>query len=271
MWLNKPLKKWLACRMLNNIAWTYSHPILSCGVIVGCDEKQEWILPWWWKHYSAHNSFPVLFVDFGLSSDAAQWCEQRGKVVSLPSDFPSMKHKSALEPIIVKRWEAAYGNGFWKGRPSWFKKPFALLQTPYEKSLWLDIDCEVKRDIGSLFDGTTDELSLAPEPEYAQQHMRAFSIRETEEKIYNSGVIFYLHGNQLILDWAREVLIRGNEFWSDQHLLSRLIFERQKKIHELSPADNWHMALGKNEQARIVHWLGDPGKEYICLNLHGFL
>jgi hypothetical protein len=257
--------------MQNNIDWFHPTSILPCGIIVGCDERQEWILPWWWNHYSVHNTLPVLFVDFGLSSEAAQWCEQKGKVVSLPFDFLSIKTRDKIEKSTIDRWEAAYGNGFWRARTSWFKKPFALLQTHFEKTLWLDIDCEVRDDLSHLFYETDDEIALAPEPEYAQQHMQAFSIREKEEKIYNSGVVLYRHGSPLVLNWAKESLLRSDSFWSDQHLLSRMILEKQKKIHELSQLYNWHMALGKNEHARIVHWLGDPGKEYICLNLHGFL
>lgn len=257
--------------MLNNIAWRHQAPVLlPQGVIVGCDEQQEWILPWWWNHYSTHNHSPVLFVDFGLSTEAAQWCEQRGKVISLPPDLPLITPREEIGKSTIERWEAAYGNGFWKARPSWFKKPFALLQTPFEKTLWLDLDCEVRADISSLFSPTIEEISLAPEPEYVQEHMQAFSIRQKEEKIYNSGVLLYRHDSPTILEWAQACISRADDFWSDQHLLSRLIFEKQKKIIELSQLYNWHMAFGPNEQAHIVHWLGDVGKEYICLSLHGF-
>jgi hypothetical protein len=51
-------------------------------------------------------------------------------------------------------------------------------------------------------------------------------------------------------------------------LLSRLVFENKEPIEPLSSLYNWHMALGNNQEAEIIHWLGDPGKEYICLSLH---
>jgi hypothetical protein len=257
--------------MLNNIAWVHNTPLLPSGIIIGCDEKQEWILPWWWKNYSTHNTLPVLFVDFGLSNEAMEWCEQRGKLVSLPSQIPSIKTKNQIENSTIEQWESAYGNGFWKGRSSWFKKPFALLHTPFERTLWLDVDCEVKANLQPLFSEKVKQISLAPEPEYAQAHMQAFSIKATEETIYNSGVILFPHGTTVILDWAQACIERSDAFWSDQHLLSRLLHEKQIQVDELSQLYNWHMALGKNEQAQIIHWLGDPGKEYICLNLHGFL
>jgi len=42
-----------------------------------CDKGQQWLLPWWWEQYSAHNSYPVVFVDFGLSEKGIA-CAKRG-------------------------------------------------------------------------------------------------------------------------------------------------------------------------------------------------
>jgi hypothetical protein len=54
------------------------------GIIVGCDANQEWLLPWWWDHYCKHNSYPVAFVDFGMSEAALAWCQEKGQCISLP-------------------------------------------------------------------------------------------------------------------------------------------------------------------------------------------
>ncbi|MBS0604700.1 MAG: hypothetical protein JSS60_06660 [Verrucomicrobia bacterium] len=257
--------------MQNKIAWLHSSPQLPEGIIVGCDEKQEWMLPWWWSHYSVHNTLPVVFVDFGLSTEACHWCEQRGKVLSLSGPLPDLKTREELQREIVAKWEAAYGDGFWKGRKSWFKKPHALLQTPFEKTLWLDIDCEVKADLAPLFSTHSTQIGLVPEPEFAHLFLKKFSLIEQGEICYNSGVVFYRHGSEAILRWAEESLHRADDFWSDQHLLSRQIFEKQTPVSHLSELYNWRMACGKNEDASIVHWVGDMGKEYILLNLHGFI
>ena len=40
---------------------------------------------------------------------------------------------------------------------------------------------------------------------------------------------------------------------------------------ELPSLYNWHMALGRNPLAQIIHWLGESGKEYIRFNLHGLI
>lgn len=251
--------------MLSDPKWRLTSSLKPQGIIVGSDEKQEWILPWWWKHYIAFNTLPVCFVDFGLSEAARKWCEERGTVVSLCQHTSFLNPKEKLEPTLIAQWESAYGEGFWRNRSSWFKKPFALLQTPFETTLWLDNDCEVRADLTPLLQETFLEIGLVPEPSYAQEQMLASSLRLFEEAIYNSGVILYRHGSELIVEWARASLLRADQFWSDQHLLSRLLYEKQIHPTELSPLYNWHMHLGIEIQAKIIHWLGDVGKEQICL------
>ena len=44
---------------------------MSIGVVVGCDRAQRWLFPWWWKHYSVYNSYPVKFVDLDALEGAS--------------------------------------------------------------------------------------------------------------------------------------------------------------------------------------------------------
>lgn len=235
------------------------------GILVAADEHQEWMLPWWWKHYSAFNHLPVLFIDFGMSEEALAWCRSKGAVHSLSS--PHIKSKEEISPDTVLQWQSAYGTGFWRARPSWFKKPLALIQTPFETTLWLDLDCEVKADLTPLFATLRADVALVPEPGYAHTHMRAHSICHKEETVYNSGVVLYRKASPLIASWANAVENFSEFHWSDQHLLSRLIFEQNASIDVLPRLYNWHMGLGENGDAHIVHWLGDAGKERIFMNL----
>ena len=55
----------------------------SSGILVATDKQIEWMLPWWWHHYSKHNRYPVVFVDLGMTETAKAWCRQRGKLISL--------------------------------------------------------------------------------------------------------------------------------------------------------------------------------------------
>ncbi|MES2122244.1 MAG: hypothetical protein V4492_05650 [Chlamydiota bacterium] len=239
----------------------------SRGVLVATDANQEWMLPWWWKHYSSHNGLPVLFVDLGMSEEAKQWCKSKGAVCSLPDTPSRVKSKEEMPPTIVQQWESAYGKSFWKSRPSWFKKPLALQQTLFDTTLWLDLDCEVRSDLTPLFSTLTTEIALLPEPHYAHAHMRAFAICQDEETIYNSGVILYRRGSPLIAAWAEACTLDSASHWSDQHLLSRMLHEQKISVDILSPLYNWHRGVGDNLDAHIVHWLGDAGKEYILMNM----
>lgn len=233
------------------------------GIIVGADRKIEWLLDFWWSHYIKHNSLPVTFVDFGMSAKAKQWCTERGTLIPLPS-LASIASKSKIDPMTAKQWEKVYGKEVWKKRQSWFKKPFALLQTPYKRTLWLDLDCEVLGPLDRMFDFCTPNVvALARETEAAHSHEREQEQLLKDEVLYNSGVIVYQKNAPLIQCWAQAVKALNGEFWGDQQLLSRLIFLKKFKIKELGPEYNWRMSQGVNFHALIVHWVSAWGKAYI--------
>ena len=124
---------------------------MNQGVIVGCDLHQQWLLPWWWKHYSAHNSYPVAFIDFGMSKEALDWCKQRGTCLALPSLSHSLSLKNDVPSSLQASWEERYGKGFWIRREAWFKKPFSLLLCPFSTGLWIDIDCRIDGSLEGIF------------------------------------------------------------------------------------------------------------------------
>jgi len=45
------------------------------GVVVAANGTQEWLLKWWWDHYSKNSDFPVTFFDLGKSKSARNFCE----------------------------------------------------------------------------------------------------------------------------------------------------------------------------------------------------
>jgi len=187
---------------------------LRKGILVGCDASQTWLFPWWWKNYSAHNNHPVFFVDFEQIS------------LSVPK-------------VENKEWEAIYGPDLHDARKSWFKKPAALLLSPFEKTIWIDLDCEILAPIDPLFD-----------------YNLAFA-RDCNGG-YNSGVIVYTKNSPLIQNWALTAQHSSHLYMGDQNMLPE-----DPAIEELPPEYNWRMSQGLNPSARIIHWVGSWGKTFI--------
>jgi len=242
---------------MNYTQWRKKNSKNLKGVLVGCDQGQEWLLSWWWNRYRVKNNYPVAFVDFGMSEAAKKWCKERGELISLkiPSRFPLSKQK--VDRVSARSWENRYGESVWQARTSWFKKPFALLQTPFEKTVWMDLDCEVLDSIAGLF--RTNGVALSRETEASQKNEKLLD----GEVLYNSGVIAYKRGAALIQLWAEEALKSNHHFCGDQELLSRLIFKNKLTISEIPERYNWRMSQGFNLHAVIVHWAGLWGKNYI--------
>jgi hypothetical protein len=227
------------------------------------DERIEWLLPWWWSTYQKKNRRPVAFVDIGLSDQGKQFCEQRGVTLSLelPEGLDAVSPHSA-------DWKRAFGPSVLEDRKRWNKMPFAFLATPFEKTLWLDLDCEVLQPLDELF-ALDDDIYLAVETDDAVCRERTLKIVCEDETVFNTGVVLYRHGIAVIERWARLMAERGTEFFTEQHALSRLIYTDHVPVSRLPDAFHWRMCQGINEQAAIVHWNGPMGKE--CIRRYGGL
>ena len=229
---------------------------MTDGVIVGCDRNQEWLLPWWWSHYSKHSFLPVAFVDFGMSSKAKEWCYTRGTLIPLhpPKDFIVKKEK--IKPHLVEDWEKSYQQGIWLSREGWLKKPLAMLKTPFDRTLWLDLDCEIAGSITPLFQKIHSHsgIAMAKEP-----------CEEGQEPSYNSGVVVFSNKSPLISKWAEVCIEENHHFLTDQNVINFLIQEGEIEIAEIPAIYNWRVSFGVNVEAVIIHWIGEWGKEIINL------
>ncbi|NGX45338.1 MAG: hypothetical protein K940chlam2_00487 [Chlamydiae bacterium] len=228
---------------------------MNRGVIVASDERSEWLLPWWWARYSARNTLPVCLIDLGLSHFGRTFCKERGTLLALDGAV-SCAAKDQISKEQAAHWEAIYGKELWEMRSAWFKKPHALCQTPFKKTLWLDLDCEVLLPLEPLFENhQNDSFVIASETESA--------FLAEGEPLYNSGVILYERTDPILEAWRAASLLKSGEAWGDQQLLSRIISEEQFPITLLDERYNWRMARGLNIHAAIIHWVGSWGKEYI--------
>ncbi len=226
------------------------------GIIVGADMTQEWLLPWWWKNYQRFNTHPVAFFDLGMSSEMKDWCKERGLYIQLPVADIFVTPKEEIGPSQINEWEEGFGKNFWPSRNAWFKKPLACLQSPYERSIWIDLDCEIRGPIGSLF-GFSDHPSGFAMAREAQEI-------DPKAPLYNSGIIVFKRGISIFEKWAEDALERNHLFAGDQNALSFRIFEEKLTIGEIPLIYNWSRCNPDNQDAVILHWHGVHGKSVIA-------
>lgn len=219
------------------------------GILIGADQTQEWLLPWWWGHYRKSNAYPVAFIDFGLSFEKKAWCRQKGTLIPLRvCDFATEKEQMA--PKVVKQLEAEFGPSFWDCRNTWFKKPLACLTTPFQRTLWIDLDCEVRGSLKPLFPYADSGPAMAKEQSDAP----------LPYQVYNSGVIAFRKNEPLIKQWAEACRHRNDVFRGDQEVFSWMVANKKIAITELPPHYNWSRCQPDNEEAVIQHWHGVYGK-----------
>ncbi len=228
------------------IRWT-RNPNEERGVICGCDQQQEWLLPWWWERYSFYNSYPVLFCDFGMSKQAKLWCQKHGDVVAVGFDESFIKSRQEVSSELENAWDKWNFN--WASRSAWFKKPFAFLESPYKTSIWLDLDCEVLCYLGNLFEYCSINMPLA-----MRQEDEVIEGAFPCSTIYNGGVIVFQHGIDILLEQARWTLSSNQDFSADDVILSFLIEKTKTPIFSLPKEWNWDALYGINFFANIFHW-----------------
>jgi hypothetical protein len=237
---------------------------MTKGVLVATDQKEEWLLPWWWEAYSRFNAFPVTFVDWGMSEKAKEWCRARGTLISARVDSTFFSEASP-SPRIQNAIEVFRAFFLSDVRPYWFSKPVVMKDSTYETTLWLDLDCEVLAPLDALFEYASSPagVGIARDTEVSEARNIEIGILNEGETLYNSGVVVFRKDSPLIAEWAEVCLRDHHDFFGDQSVLSYLIRDRKYEIVELPDVYNWHMSRGFHFSAQIVHWVGTWGKTFI--------
>lgn len=222
------------------------------GIVVGCDKTLEWILPWWWKHYRTHNNYPVAFADFGMSKKAVSWCQKHGRLLTITA--PAFEER--LSPKKQADWEKRFGSRVLKYRTQWFKKPLAVLASPFSCGIWLDLDCQVKGSLEPLF----HTLLLGAEIALVADHNQAINTLLPGEVNYNSGVIVFRKSAPILFKWASSIEKYRHHLVGDQDVLSRIIYLTKSAVVELPDLYNWNVFKGENREAIIYHFCNEAGK-----------
>lgn len=208
------------------------------GALIVCDESHEWLLPWWFENFRIHNSLPVCVIDIGLSSRARRNCRTDSDVDLITvSDLPSFDK-------------------------AWYLKPFAMRLSPFPRTLYIDMDCEVRCSVTPLFQTPRDYLLIAKD-KYLMFEVRALF---EPDCYFNSGVIGYSNSRAItsLLDaWCDLIIQQHKRFRGDQEILNLLLYTQLNTVVELPGKYNRLRLDGDCEDTAIMHWTGPKGKEEI--------
>ncbi|WP_316355694.1 hypothetical protein [Candidatus Neptunichlamydia sp. REUL1] len=224
---------------------------MDSGVLTGCDERQEYLLKWWWTNYSKHNTYPVTFCDFGMSPSAQNWCKSKGTLISQHS----IPMSNLSEGIESAPWRDTLFPLLWSNRDVWFRKAFVQQKSPYTNSIWIDLDCEVKKDVGSLFEmiqiGDGFAISHTSEEETAPLHERKLLKEGT--KGVQTGVFAYTNTSPIIPAWTKWCQDLYQIDFAEETCLSHLLHEKPYDIIYFSRNYNWTTPEIPNPHALILH------------------
>jgi hypothetical protein len=227
------------------------------GVIVGTDSHLEWLLPWWWQRYEACNTLPVVFADFGMTDKAKKWCEEHGEVLEIT--------ESCSLVTLMKEWGDSYGVSYDTARKAWFKKALACLRSPFDETVWIDLDCEILSSIDPIFSYLEEKDLAIARTELSIPEGFAPKVKGLEDPlIFNGGVIVFRKESELIKKWVQTTLKDFHLYWGDDYILSIIVHLNEDKVELLPTIYNWRLMDGIPLYAKIVHWSGEWGKEFIA-------
>jgi hypothetical protein len=221
--------------------------ISNRGIIVGCDAKLEFLLPYFYLNFRLNSDLPIVFFDFGMTFFGRKFCEARGEVVSI-EDSLSNCHEDEFMNLI---------------RHSWFKKPLAFQRSPFELTLWLDIDCKILKPLDELFDQLQEDQHLAA---YEESYL------DESHNVLNSGVVVYKKGSPFLDKWINLCKQKNELFFGDQDALTLSLKETPELVKKLDQKFNniyYSVGYNRNIESVIIHHVGAfkcfMQKEYLIL------
>lgn len=237
--------------------WKIFENLQPEGIITGCSYNMQTMIPWWWKNYRQFNARPVTFVDFGMDNRMRRYCASKGNVISLFLPKYLLKHRFTHPKTLIKKLNQKHFLRLKLERMYYFHKLFALLSTPYQYSAWIDIDCQIKSNINTLFDYAKKGVSLTPMSPFKHQHSTQGEVLPSNKILFNSGVICYVRGSRLFIDCAKAAVVRKKWYFGDQDILNEIIYESNTPINRLPNTYNWIVKeWGNNPHAKILHFAG---------------
>lgn len=248
------------------------------GFLIFSDSKSEWLIPWFMAHFRKHHpSDKICFVNTGVSFEFL--------------DKHIMKQNTYGFNDIIHH-DASYDG--------WFNKPSVCLQTPYDFTIYIDLDCEIKKPIGwndftYISDKLNDKIYLSQFIIYQDNGVQKKMNNRVGTSInnYNTGFIVYTKDSFALKEWdeaTEKAFLMGEHSikgYGDQDILSEIIFinkyhttklftfEYKDKDTNFSIFPKYNFTriawkkltdVDKNElsdQIHVIHWTGSKGKNII--------
>ncbi len=136
------------------------------GILVAVDLHSEWLLAGWYAAYSLYNTYPIAFVNCGMSKKALAWAQEKGTVIQ-----PSLGGKrGSIKPLILQL-------------------------SPFKTTIWIELNCEVRSSLSCLFEELEEgkDMGLCLE-------------RDDKGVLFNSGVIVFKQNAALLNLWTENSL-----------------------------------------------------------------
>ncbi len=222
------------------------------GIITGCDKNVEMFLPWWFDNLQKHSDLPIAIIDYGLSDWGKRAAQNMGTLIQKKSiSIAKCKHQPSK----------AYPKRRHDARDTYLYKPFGLQQSPFNQTIWLDVDCKIQSSLDLLFD--TPGFGIVINDSYGQEWAQKYKIfRSSDTLLLNSGVLVFKKNCSVIKAWADKTLSEGADYVLEDVLLSELIFDKKLPITYLPESYNAYWPLAK-EDTCIVHYKNPSGKAII--------
>lgn len=189
---------------------------MSKGILIGGDDRAAWQIPLWYEAYREHCTLPVAMADFGLSANSLSLCLDCGFQV--------------------------FDVGVECGR-GYLGKPVAIRKSPFDWTLWLDLDCEIRSEVEGIF----DEVPTG------------FGVTRMDDRYSNAGVIVARRDNDLLASWVVASLVAAEDEL-DEAILNRLIDTRMYEFDVLDRKWNRGGPDPEDVECFIFHYFGPRGK-----------
>lgn len=240
----------------------------SQGIITGCDQSQEWMLKWWLEHAEKNAGMPLSFVDFGLSKSACIYLKNRGINV--------LDGSSILKPFLTKShysypssWIEKWKRESTSQRPFYFAKPLACLLSPYDQTLWVDLDCKIVQTPKQAFSYIDPNfgMTMSLDSEQTAINWQEQGLIDKGSVAYQAGVIAFNKDSSLMLTWKQLCLSSYDTEYSEQTAIINYL-HRNKKTLQLLPSFFNHLNPHQHQKVSIAHYGGHWHKLYLIRELN---